>query len=68
MDEFESAIALKEYTKSMRAIMERCREMYYKMGIAVVGVPFAVSKEVPTWNLGKGNVESFRFEYIGATK
>jgi len=68
VDAFDNQFTLTGYIEYARKCEERVLEMFYKSGIANTDIPFATGKEVPPWNCGKGNIDSFRFEYIGATK
>ena len=68
IDEFDSQATIEGYIRATRKCEERVLEMFYKSGIVNTNILFAASKEVPKWDCGKGNVDSYRFEYIGAVK
>jgi peptide/nickel transport system substrate-binding protein len=68
IDEFDSQATIEGYIRTTRKCEERVLEMFYKSGIVNTNILFAASKDVPKWDCGKGNVDSYRFEYIGAVK
>ncbi|UCG63658.1 MAG: ABC transporter substrate-binding protein [Deltaproteobacteria bacterium] len=68
IDEFNAQVTLEGYIEATRRCMDHAYEMFYKSGLASVNIPFATAKDVPKWDCGRGNVDSYRFEYIGATK
>ena len=68
IEKFDKQVTLDGYISATRKCEERVLEMLYKSGIANVNIPFATRKDVPAWNCGKGNIDSFRFESIGAVK
>lgn len=68
IDEYDKQVTAEGLIKASQRCMDRVLEMAYRSGIANVSIPFATRKEVPKWNCGRGNTDSYRFEYVGATK
>jgi ABC-type transport system substrate-binding protein len=68
IDEFDKQVTLDGYIAATRKCEEYVLKMFYKSGIVNVNIPFATQKDVPSWNCGKGNIDSFFFETIGAVK
>jgi len=68
IDEHDNQVTLKGLVEASHKCMDRVLEMFYRSGIATVDIPFATRKDVPKWSSGRGNTDSYRFEYVGATK
>ena len=63
IDGFNSQKTKEGYIKAGRGILEHVLDNYYATGICTTDELFAVSKDIPKWNMGKG-VGSYRWEYI----
>jgi peptide/nickel transport system substrate-binding protein len=67
IEKYQGASNIQEYIEAERACTERSLEMFYKSGIASTNIFFVSRKGIPKWEMGRGK-DSYRFEYLGATK
>ena len=64
IENFEAQTNLPGYIESSQKAMDYFLANYYGTGICTTDELYALSKKMPTWNMGKG-MASYRWEYAG---
>jgi peptide/nickel transport system substrate-binding protein len=64
IEEFEGQRTMEGYIAAGQKAVDYIMENFYSTGICSTHELFAMSKNVPIWEMGKG-VDSYRWEYIG---